>query len=182
MGCGVVLRAASSASSVGRPESSALSTTSGRPRARFTAFYVLLGGILGVCSLTCGLSAMWCAGDASDVDRERLEGAQTGVREGQPYRPFRVLAALLRSYSGVYGSLVYAERAYASRTAGRCKNPDYNPPYPTLGTQCARPCTESPMCTVILRGYGTKAVERRTKPCHKRVPKCASCDANIFID
>ena len=78
--------------------------------------------------------------------------------------------------------LVYAERAYASRTAGRCKKPDYNPPYPTLGTQCARPCTESPMCTVILRGYGTKAVERRTKPCHKRVPKCASCDANIFID
>ena len=79
MGCGVVLRAASFASSVGWPESSALSTTFGRPRARFTAFHVLLGDILGVYSLECGLSAMLRAGDASDVDRRCLEGAQKGV-------------------------------------------------------------------------------------------------------
>ena len=57
----------------------ALSTTFGRPRARFTAFHVLLGDILGVYSLECGLSAMLRAGDASDVDRRCLEGAQKGV-------------------------------------------------------------------------------------------------------
>ena len=39
-----------------------------------------------------GLTAMWCAGDAPGVDRERLEGAHTGVREGRPIGRFACLA------------------------------------------------------------------------------------------
>ena len=45
---------------------------------------------------------MWCPGDASGVDRERLEGAHTGVREGRPIGSF---ACLKRSHGHVPGTL-----------------------------------------------------------------------------
>ena len=59
-----------------------------------------------------GLSAMWCAGDASGVDRERLEGPEMGVREGWPIGRF---ACLPRSYGRVAGCMG-AERVQGERT------------------------------------------------------------------
>ena len=50
---------------------------------------------MGVYSLPRGLSAMWCPGEASGVDIERLEGAHTGVREGRPIGRFGVFGVSL---------------------------------------------------------------------------------------
>ena len=66
-----------------------------------------------------GLSAMWCAGDASGVDRERLEGPEMGVREGWPIGRF---ACLPRSYGRVAGCMgaycVQSERTDCAQPAG----------------------------------------------------------------
>jgi hypothetical protein len=145
MGRGAVPRAASTTSPGGRPDAIGSETTFGRSGARFTAMYVLQGGLLGLHGVPRGLSAMWCAGYASDVDRERLKGAQMGVCEGGPDRQFRVFEAVSRSCSGLCGSLECAGRAYASRTAGWCKKTDLNPLFPTLRTQRAPKKSESPM-------------------------------------
>ena len=62
---------------------------------------------------------MWCPGDASDVDRERLEGAHTGVREGRPIGSF---ACLKRSHGHVPRCMgaerVQGERTHRTRPAG----------------------------------------------------------------
>ena len=65
---------------------------------------------------------MWCAGDASDVDRERSEGALAGVREGWPIGSF---ACLKRSHGHVPGCMgaarVQGERTHHARPAGAKK-------------------------------------------------------------
>jgi hypothetical protein len=62
---------------------------------------------------------MWCPGDASGVDRERLEGAHTGVREGRPIGSF---ACLKRSHGHVPRCMgaerVQGERTHRARPAG----------------------------------------------------------------
>ena len=59
-----------------------------------------------------GLTAMWCAGDAPGVDRERLEGPEMGVREGWPIGRF----ACLPRYYGRVASCMGAGRVQGERT------------------------------------------------------------------
>ena len=90
---------------------------------------------------------MWCPGDASGVDRERLEGAHTGVREGRPIGSF---ACLKRSHGHVPRCMgaerVQGERTHRARPAGakdsiliRCFRPlGLSEHGKILRAQCAR--------------------------------------------
>ena len=68
----------------------------------FTAFSGLWSGPADLCDVTRGLGIMWYAGDASDVDGERLERAQRGVSEGALIGHS---ACWARSYGHVAGSV-----------------------------------------------------------------------------
>ena len=64
---------------------------------------------------------MWCPGEASGVDRERLEGAHTGVRVRED-RPIGRFACLASCYGRVVGCMgaerVQGERTHRARPAG----------------------------------------------------------------
>ena len=101
-----------------RPDLISHGSTCGRSKAVFTASSVLWGGPAGLYDVTRDLGAMLCAGDASDVDGERLEGAQRGVSEGALSGHSPVLGAFLRPCSRPCALLTCPERAYASPTVG----------------------------------------------------------------
>ena len=77
---------------------------------------------------------MWCPGEASGVDRERLEGAHTGVREGRPIGRFACLASCYGRVAGCMGAgRVQGERTHRAGPADT--KSDLNPLFWTLGTQ-----------------------------------------------